>query len=363
MQIKKFNEYEPINEEFIGGLIKGALGKLFNIFSAPFKDLANDFKKLFEEDDPNSVKSIIMTNFNQAVDGAQKEIPKITEDGALTDIMPKMVDSLVQLANGLEKDVIAAFGKDKATPTTAIAKAVILGNKQAKWAGIVGLLDPGSQAALKYNGGIKTNYKYNKAAYEKTLTDAGSKGGTNALKSKKDAATKFLDAMQKDIQIQLDKEFTEEEIKTLYDQRIKGKGDEGEMSYDKLKELFDKKTPVIYLLKDKKKEEYDPKKKPEEQTNIIGVKPIDTLNDQNKPDSVVFLDKDGKPTIKKSYAEIIGPGEADGDNAKKAAEVLGKIKQDEEKMGKVVKFAEFLQDDKNKDKVTEIEKMMGGQAE
>jgi hypothetical protein len=32
-------------------------------------------------------------------------------------------------------------------------------------------------------------------------------------------------------------------------------------------------------------------------------------------------------------------------------------------MGKVVKFAEFLQDDKNKDKVTEIEKMMGGQAE
>jgi hypothetical protein len=94
---------------------------------------------------------------------------------------------------------------------------------------------------------------------------------------------------------------------------------------------------------------------------VVGVKPINAINDQNKPDSVVFLDKDGNPTIKKSYAEIIGPGAGAGENAKKAAEVLGKIKQDEEKMGKVVKFAEFMQDDKNKDKVAEIEKMIGGE--
>lgn len=359
MEIKKFKDYEPINEEFIGGLIKGALGKLFNVFSAPFKDLANDFKKLFKEDDPNSVKSIIMTNFNQAVDGAQKEIPKITEDGSLTDIMPKMITSLVQLANNLEKDIIAGLGKDKATPTTKIAKAVILGDKGANWAGIVGLLDPSSADAIKYNGGIKTTYKYNKTAYEKALTDAGAKGGANALKSKKDAATKFLDAMQKDIQTQLDKEFTEEEIKKLYDEQIKGGGDA--MTYDKLKELYDKKTPVIYLLKDKKKEDYDPKKKPEEQVEVVGVKPMNALNDQNRDDSVTFLDKDNKPTIRKSYKDIIGPGESEGDNAKKAHEVLGKIKGDEEKMGKVVKFAEFMQDDKNKDKVTEIEKLMGGQ--
>ena len=103
--------------------------------------------------------------------------------------------------------------------------------------------------------------------------------------------------------------------------------------------------------------------KPEEQTDVVGVKVINALNDQNKEDSVTFLDKDEKPNIKKSYADIIGPAEGGGENAKKAAEVLGKIKQDEDKMGKVVKFAEFIQDDKNKDKVAEIEKMLGGEGE
>jgi len=358
MEIKKFNEYEPINEEFLAGLIKGALGKVFNLFAAPFKDMANDIKKLFKEDDLGTIKDIIMTNFNQAIDSMQKEIPKITDDGAVTDIMPKMVDQLVQLANNIEKDVAQGLGKDKTSAFTNAAKAVILGNKEAKWPGIVGALDPTNTVALKENGNIKINYKFNRAAYDKAVADAGAKGG---LKAKKDAATKFLDALQKDVSGYIEKELTDDELKDIYNKAGGKKAGEGEMTYDKLKELFDKKTPVIYLLKDKKKEEYDDKKKPEEQTNIIGVKPIDTLNDQNKPDSVVFLDKDGKPTIKKSYAEIIGPGEADGDNAKKAAEVLGKIKQDEEKMGKVVKFAEFMQDDKNKDKVTEIEKMMGGE--
>ena len=310
MEIKKFNEYEPINEEFIGGLIKGALGKLAGLFSAPFKDLANDFKKMFKEDDPNSLKSVVMTNVNQAIDGAQKEINNLQDETAVIGVMDNMVNTLIQLGQNVGKDIETAFGKDKAQP-------------------------------------IKKNYidQVNKA---------------KDIKTKKSVANKFFDDLQKNLQAELDKDFTEEEIKKAWDDAKKKTGqDGGEMTYDKLKELFDKKTPVIYLLKDKKKEEYDDKKKPGEQANIVGVKPIDSLNDQNKPDSVVFLDKDGKPTIKKSYAEIIGPGEAAGDNAKKAAEVLGKIKQDEEKMAKVVKFAEFMQDDKNKDKVTEIEKMMG----
>ncbi len=157
-------------------------------------------------------------------------------------------------------------------------------------------------------------------------------------------------------------------MKTFYDKTkaaTGGAGAEGEMDYTKLKELFDKKTPVIYLLKGKKKEEYDKNKKPEEQGDVVGVKPINSVNDKNAPDSVVFLDKDGKPTIKKSYAEIIGAAEAApaGENAKKVADSLGKIKADEEKMGKVAKFAEFIQNDANKAKVEEIEKILGGGAQ
>ena len=359
MEVKKFSEYQKLNEEFIGGLIKGALGKVFNLFAAPFKDLANDIKKMFKEDDLGTVKDIIMSNFNQAIDTMQKEIPKITEESAVTDIMPKMIDQLVSLSNNIEKDVTQGLGKDKTSAFTNAAKAVIMGNKAAGWPGLVGALDPNNEAAKKVNGGLKINYKFNRAAYDKTITDAGAKGGANVLKAKKDAAMKFLDNLQKDVAGYIEKELTDDELKDIYN-KAGGKTTGGdEMSFDKLKEIYDKKTPVIYLLKGKSKEDYDPKKKPEEQTDVVGVKVINILNDQNKPDSVTFLDKDGKPTIKKSYADIIGPAEA-GDNSKKAAEVLGKIKQDDEKMGKVVKFAEFLQDDKNKDKVSEIEKMMTG---
>jgi len=360
MEIKKFNEYEPINES-VFSFIKGALSKVFNLFAAPFKDLASDIKKMFKEDDLGTIKDIIMTNFNQAIDSMQKEIPNITEEGALTDLMPKMITQLVELSNNIEKDVSQGLGKEKTSSFTNAARSVLMGNKEAKWPGIVGALDPNNAEALKYNGGIKINYKLNKEAYDKALTEAGAKGGKDVLKAKKDAATKFLDNLQKDVTEYIERELTDDELREIYTKaggKITGGG---EMTYDKLKELFDKKTPVIYLLKGKKKEEYDPKKKPEDQAMIVGVKPIESLNDQNKPDSVVFLDKNGKPTIKKSYVEIIGPGSIDtGENAKKATEVLGKIKQDEEKMGKVVKFAEFMQDDKNKDKIAEIEKIIGG---
>lgn len=361
MRIQRFNQYQMINEEFVGALIKGALGKLFNLFSAPFKDLANDIKKLFKEDDLGTIKDIIMTNFNQAIDSAQKELPNLTDEGSVTDIMPKMIDQLVLLSNNIQKDVTQGLGKDKTIPFTNAAKAVLLGDKESKWPGLVGSLDPNNAVALKFNGGTKINYKYNRAAYDKALTEAAAKGGGAPLKAKKLAATKFLDLLQKDVTNYLERELSDEELQKIYSNAGKeaGAGDT-EMTYDKLKVFFDKKTPVIYLLKDKKKEDYDPKKKPQEQIDVVGVKVIDSVNDQNKPDSVVFLDKEGKPTIKKSYSQIIGPEEA-SDNAQKAAKALGEIKADDVKMGKVAKFAEFIKDDKNKDRIAEIERLMAGE--
>lgn len=359
MTIQKFSEYkdsEKLNEEFIGGLIKGALGKLFNVFSAPFKDMANDFKKMFKEDDFGTLKDIVMTNFNQAIDAAQKEIPKVQTDGDLTNIMPTMIGQLVQLANNIGKDVTQGLGKDKTTQVTAAARAVILGNKEAKWQGLVGYLDPTNKEALKNNGGLQVKYNFSKTKYDEALTNAGKKGG-DALKAKRDAASKFFDGLQKDVANFLEKELTDEEIKNIYDKSGKGGGAD-EMTYDKVKDFYDKKIPVIYLLKDKTKADYDPKKKPEEQTDVVGVKIINAINDQNKDDSVTFLNKDNNPTIKKSYADIIGPGEEQkGENAKKTADILGRIKDDEEKMGNVAKFAEFVEKDPTK--AAEIIKNIG----
>lgn len=350
MKIEKFNNYQFVNEEFIGGLVKGALGKLSGMFSAPFKDLSDDLKKLFKEDDPNSLKSILMTNINQAIDGAQKEINNIQDDVSILGIMDNMNNTLIQLSQNIGKDIDKAFTKDKTISIKNLASALLVGNKEADWVGLVGLIDP-DKGILKKD----INYKYSKKNYVNEVN----KG--KDLKAKKMIATKFLDDMQKSLQAEIDKDFTEEEIKKIFDEsKDKNAQNESELDYTKLKELFDKKVPVIYLLKDKKRVEYNPKKKPEEQTNIVAVKSINSIDDKNKPDSVVFLDKYNKPTIKKSYSDIIGPVNT-GENATKAKEVLGKIKDDEEKMGKVVKFAEFLQDDKNKDKISEIEKMITGQ--
>ena len=351
---RSLNNLETLNEEFVGGLIKGALSKLFNLFSEPFKDLANDIKKMFKEDDLGTVKDIIMTNFNQAIDSAQKEIPKINEEGALTDIMPKMIEQLVNLANNIEKDVTQGLGKDKTTPFTNAAKAVILGNKEAKWPGLVGALDPNNATALKFNGGQKINYKFNKAAYDKALTDAGAKGGANVLKAKKDAATKFFDALQKDVANYIERELTDDELKDIYSKA--GGKPEGGDDANLLKSYgVEKKEDLVGKEVRYKTKKFDNNKKPEEQPDNIGKLKVLSVEEDG-------LKLDGKEADFVKKMNDILPAESAGENAKKAAEVLGKIKTDEPKMAKVTKFAEFLQDEKNKDKIAEIEKLMSGEA-
>jgi hypothetical protein len=69
---------------------------------------------------------------------------------------------------------------------------------------------------------------------------------------------------------------------------------------------------VIYLLQGKKKEEYKADKKPEEQTAIVGVHKISKI----EGDKFTLLDKDGKPTIVKTGAEILGKPEGLPEQAK-----------------------------------------------
>lgn len=59
---------------------------------------------------------------------------------------------------------------------------------------------------------------------------------------------------------------------------------------------------VIYLLKGKKKEDYDGSKSPEEQKDVVEVKPIEKI----EGDKIIFLNKDGEPKIKKTKDQIMG---------------------------------------------------------
>jgi hypothetical protein len=337
MKVVKFSEYSKVNEEFIGGLIKGALGKLFGLFNDAFKDLGSDFKSMFKEDDPSSIKDVIMKNVDQAVDASQKEINNLKSDGDILGIMDNMVIKLTELANGMAKDVEGALGKEKAKPVESLAKAILLGSKEADFVGIIGALDPVAGLTKK-----DINFKYSKKNYVAEVN----KG--KDIAAKKALATKFFDGFQKEIKNELEKNLTDEEIKTMY-----GKLAGGAQGGD-----YKEGDSVIYLLKGKTKENYDEKKKPEEQKDVVGVKKIEKIDG----DKITFLDKDGKPTIIKTKLEIIGKSEAvpAGENAKKVADSLGKIKADEEKMGKVATFADFIQDDANKDKLAEIEKIISG---
>jgi hypothetical protein len=124
---------------------------------------------------------------------------------------------------------------------------------------------------------------------------------------------------------------------------------EGAMDYEKLNTLYGEKKDVIYLLPGIEKDKYDAEKKPEEQAEVVGVGQMVALNDQNNDKSVKF-EKDGK-TIERSYSDIVGVigDEEKSEEVKKAAEELGMIKDDPEKMKKVSSYAEFLRKGKEDD--------------
>ena len=128
------------------------------------------------------------------------------------------------------------------------------------------------------------------------------------------------------------------------------KAGEGQgMDYEKLNTIYGEKKEVIYLLPGIEKDKYDPKKKPDEQAEVVGVGQMVGLNDQNNDKSVKF-EKDGK-TIERSYSDIVGVvgDEQKSEEAKKAAEELGLIKDDTEKMKNVSSYAEFLRKGKEDD--------------
>jgi hypothetical protein len=286
-----YKKYQHLNEEFIGKLIKGALGKLFQAFSAPFKDLVNDIKKSFKEDDPNSIKSIIMTNFNQAIDAAQKLI-RDKNTGDPTTIIDQFITSLTELANGIGKDFTTAIAdKGKASQAYNVAKSILLGKEDVGWEGIVGLLnDP--------------NYKYSKTKYLAMLTEVTKKNPNNQaaeLKAKQNAAMKFFDDFQKDIAAQLDKNLTEDEMQKIYDEAVKTGTAAAKFDFDKLEEFKNNKTKVKY-----KREGYDDKKVPELQPNQIGEKEI---TDVDKEKQLVIFTGKNNLRIEKKFSDILGPVE------------------------------------------------------
>ena len=102
---------------------------------------------------------------------------------------------------------------------------------------------------------------------------------------------------------------------------------------------------VIYLLKDKKPEEYDKNKKPEDQSSIVGVHKISKIDG----DTFTLEDEDGNPTITKTGSEIMGKVEAEKSEEYKVGDTVMYLLQDKTKQD----FDE-LSDEEKKNPTTEV---------
>jgi hypothetical protein len=369
---RKSKVVEPVNEELFGGII--------NFFKGLWSKAMEELKKLGKDPDTQEVKDWIGSNpfnpadnnylFKNVMDEFKKK-PEANDQDALT-----LVDSILNPETGvLGKQGLAPLYENlkKAFPPLDGEPA---SSQFATFEYIFNTIR--TKAIIQYKFAASTDGKVDPKKINIDLKDMTHLPDVKKLltaatdgKKKKDAIVNWC---EKTLFPQLDKladAITEEEVnKYLEGKKIPvpegGEGDANAMTYDKLKEFYDKKTPVIYKLKDFKQEDWDKlsddqKKKPKEEpaSKIVGVKVIDAINDQDKDDSVTFLDKDEKPTIKKGYKDIVGPSEAEGkdDLVKKLRDLQTKKPEDIKKVGT---FVDFISDEANKDKVVEIDKIIGG---
>jgi hypothetical protein len=272
------------------------------------------------------------------------------------------------LANNIGKDIETALGKGKSKAVVELSKAIILGNKQIDFVGIVGLLDPMKGLTKK-----DVKYKFSKQFYITELN----KG--KDLKSKKAIAMKFLDNFQVDLKKRIAVDVTPEEMEELYktlkeqtgvkeegkiildwgDVEIELKAVEGEKGLYKVLKSGSK-VLVVEEGKDLTAKISGTAKKGQRVKLTELSKGGTPLNIKGKPEyetgalgRIVVNDKEVEE-------HVFSEGDT-GEGVKKAQEALGKIKNDSDKLGKVAKFAEFIQDEKNKDKVEEIIKQMSGE--
>ena len=356
MKIYKYNEFnEPVNEELLGGLV--------NFFKNLFKKMTDEINKL--ENDPNKIKDYVVNNmlnfksanslFKTEYDNFIKNTKKLTDQAGQIDAVKNFINEIMGPKNGILGD--AGINKlftdksmqgDKIKPKRIAIQFIINTTRNAVAKSIA--YNP---ANLKFERN-ETGQFIDKTILKgiKAILPQDTKTPVNIPNVQKWIETNIFVAMQNAA-----KAVTEDQIKDAQQKGgVKVETAGGPMTYDRLKEFFDSGTEVIYLLKDKSIDEYDKNKTPEQQTDIVGVKKINSLNDQDKPDSVVFLDKNGQPTIKKSYEEIIGPAKtvAGGETEQKLKDSLGKLKDNKDAMATILKLSDLLNDPTKTDAVNKI---------
>lgn len=314
--IQKYTEYTKTNEEFVSFLK--------NLFANLFKKAQDEFKKLLSDGELNlsELKEFFTYTINTSIDSSINNIKNIKSDQELN-------------LDTLWNDRIMASFNDKQmidTVKKSIGNNVKDTEKAAKY---IKAYETGLSMINKYvlkDQNVKKKFYDDPVAKNvtpKTKIDEKKTGLVNILNGLKKALIDDLNAIP------------EKEWKNI-EEYLSGGGDFQYKEGDS----------VRY-----KKEDFVDGKPPEEQQDAVAQGLIKKI----EGDVVTIYNDKIKKEIKKNKEDVLGKSDVEeGPNATKAKEILGKIKTDDEKMGKVVKFAKFISDEANKDKIKEVEDLMTG---
>lgn len=320
--MKYIKTYEDhINEEFVGSLLaaaKGVFKNFLNSLAAPFKNLKEEFKKgLKREELRRKIGDMLDSILKSSIDN----INKAEDESAIIQMKEAFQKELDEKIIELDKEVTLV--KESSLILEGIVQDSIIG-------GTV-LLNV-----------VKSKMDEIKDEYDKKF--AAAKDLSEKKKSAIEWVKKIVDDSKK---------------KMLDDKYINGLIDKYKVEKNIKGDTYKVGDTVIYLRQGKTKQDWEglseELKKDPNKTNIANVKKISKI----EGDKYYFIGKDGKEIVKTS-AEIIGKaGKVDTPLNNELKDKLGKIKGDEDKMTKIDKFVDFVSDDTNKDKLGEIDKIIG----
>jgi len=338
MKIKRVSELTPVNEEIIGA-IANFFKNMWNKAIVELEKAAND---------PNKIKDYVINNtFN------------VKDD---TNVFSEQIKTFTALPTANDQACLDLISNILDPETGCLGKpgiGVLLSNKklqgesmQAKRKMLEFILTTTRDEVTKQVKYItdpkKRNVSLDDATYLPDLKKILKAAGTDE-KKKKDDTLNYVNTNL------IPKLVTA--VKVIREEAIS----------DSLKKAGIKVTDADYVVGDLvkyKTKKYDPTKDEDDQPEGgVAQGEVKKVEDN----TVTIYNDRIKTEIKKPKTDIIGKTEGQsqkegGDNAKKAAEALGKIKGDEKKMAEIAKFAEWLLNNTDKDKAAEVDKLLGGQA-
>jgi len=322
--IKRYKDIEYINEEF--------LGKVVNFFKNMWNKTIEELERI--GNDPNSVKDYVIKNtfnlkddtnvFSELIKNFNKQLT--TNDQSCMELISSMLD---KEKGSLGKEGIGVMFSDKR----------LQGDNMKARRRMMEYIISNVRTSMSKDIGFDEDPKNRNINLEdsKYLPDLKKilKISTEEDK-KKEATINYINTSLVPKLINLVKSLREEDIRAVLEK-------EGiELAPDfKLKDI------VLY-----KREKYNDKKdKDEQDEDAIAKGEVRKI----EGDNITIFNSNLNAEIKKSKSDIIGKFDS-----KKDINILDSIKDDKDKMSKVTKFAEFIKDDKNKDKITQIENILSG---